>query len=133
MLALLLVACGGEEESAEEEAIDEAAPRLVGRVVSIHAEEGFVLIQGFGEWQLGEGLLLSSLGDDERTATLIASGERMGRFAAADLKAGRVEVGDAVYARPRIAPQEPPALPASAASAVEEAPQAGAAGDETPQ
>lgn len=60
-------------------------------------------MEGFGSLKLGEGLLLSTRGQEERTATLVVSGERLGRFAAADLKAGDVAVGDAVYARPIMA------------------------------
>ena len=79
------------------------APRLVGRIASVHDSEGFALVENFGNLKLGEGLLLSTRGENERTATLVISGERLGRFAAADLKSGDVAVGDAVYARPMVA------------------------------
>lgn len=97
--SFVLLACGvGEHE--EREAVSKTAPRLVGRIASVHATEGFALVEGFGSLKLVAGLLLSSRGDEERTATLVVSGERLGRFAAADLKSGDVAVGDAVYARP---------------------------------
>ncbi|MGB6219406.1 hypothetical protein [Haloferula sp.] len=101
---LTVVSCGlfGEKEEKNETAPEAAtAPKLVGRIASINAPQRFVLIEGYGEWKLGEGLLLSSFGGgNQRSGSLIASGERMGRFAAADWKSGQVEVGDLVYARP---------------------------------
>lgn len=96
----LLAGCAGEEEAAEPEPT-RSAPRLVGRVASLHAGEGFALIESYGDWRLGEGLLLSSVGDEGQTGTLVTSGERLGRYHAADLKAGRVGVGDLIYSRPR--------------------------------
>ncbi|MEM1082893.1 MAG: hypothetical protein AAGI48_02130 [Verrucomicrobiota bacterium] len=104
MLACLIAlpGCGFFGDDVEEpEATAPTAPRLVGRIASVNEAQRFVLVEGFGEWRLGEGLLLSSVGPaSERTASLIASGERMGRFAAADWKSGDVQVGDQVYARP---------------------------------
>lgn len=96
----------------QEDEVDEASamdPRLVGRIASVSEKQGFVLIQSYGEWILGEGLLLSSVGDDGRTATLVASGERKGRYAAADYKAGAVKAGDFVYARQLAAELSPSA------------------------
>ena len=92
---------GGGDKDEEEKPKPASAPKLVGRVASINEKDRFVLIEGYGEWNLGEGLLLSSFGgDNERSATLTVSGERMGRFAAADWKSGEVKVGDQVYSRP---------------------------------
>jgi hypothetical protein len=98
---LTMVSCvlfgGGEDD--EEEPV--RGPRLVGRIASVNEQQRFVLIEGYGEWILGDDLLLSSYGgENERAATLVVSGERMGRFAAADWKSGEVKVGDVVYARP---------------------------------
>ncbi len=107
-LAGLLSGCGGfggaEEKEPEEES--RTAPRLVGTIASVPRDQGFVLVEGFGEWRLGEGLLLSSVGEQERRASLKITGERMGRYAAADILSGQVESGDRVYARPM--PEPPP-------------------------
>lgn len=102
MLCLALSACGwfSEEESEPEP----EGPRLVGRVASVHGEDGFVLVQGFDDLKLGEGLILTTRGEEDRAASLVVTGERAGRYAAADVKGGTVEVGDAVFARP--APDE---------------------------
>jgi len=102
----LLGACGWFADKEEEEEVSKTAPRLVGRVASIHEAEGFVLVENFRSISLGEGLLLSTRGAEGRAATLVVSGERMGRYAAADMKSGNLEVGDEVYARPLVA-EEP--------------------------
>jgi hypothetical protein len=97
-----MVACGvGEDE--EPEAPATTAPRLVGRIASVHRSEGFALVENLGNLKLEQGLLLSTRGEERRTATLVVSGERLERFAAADIKSGDVSVGDAVYARPLLA------------------------------
>ncbi|MFC7337230.1 hypothetical protein ACFQY0_08575 [Haloferula chungangensis] len=99
---LTLVSCGlGDGEGEEEKEVSATAPRLVGQIASINEGQRFVLVEGYGEWKLGEGLLLSSFGgQNERSATLIVSGERMGRYTAADWKSGELKLGDQVYARP---------------------------------
>lgn len=115
LLVLAIASCGWLGDDEEEEKKEAAtAPRLIGRVASVNEQRKFVLIEGYGEWQLGEGLILSSLGD-ERTASLLASGERMGRYSAADIQSGQVAVGDVVYGRPLVA--EPAAVDADPAAA----------------
>lgn len=74
-------------------------PKLVGRVASIPADKRFVLIQSYGKWNVETGAILTTRGPDERSANLLATGESLGEFAAADLQSGLVEVGDAVYSR----------------------------------
>lgn len=106
-LACSVGGCGLFSDEVEEEEVSKTAPRLVGRVASIHEAEGFVLVENFRSLSLGEGLLLTTRGDDNRAATLVVSGERMGRYAAADLKSGDLVVGDEVYARPLLAAEEP--------------------------
>lgn len=96
---MALSGCGAGDEDGPDPS-SPGAPRLVGRIASVHEKEGFALVENFGNLKLGEGLLLSTRGSDERTATLVVSGERLGRFAAADLKSGDVAAGDSVYARP---------------------------------
>jgi hypothetical protein len=49
---------------------------------------------------MAEGGLLSSIGSAGRTASLVVTGEKLGKHAAADIRSGAVEVGDPVYHRP---------------------------------
>lgn len=75
------------------------APQLVGRIASIPADRKFVLIQSYGSWKVEAGTILTTRGPDDRSANLLVTGESLGQFAAADLQAGSVETGDAVYSR----------------------------------
>lgn len=75
-------------------------PKLVGRIASIPADKRFVLIQSYGKWEAETGAILTTHGSDDRAANLLVTGESLGEFAAADIQAGLVEVGDAVYSRP---------------------------------
>ncbi len=75
------------------------APKLVGRIASIPRDKRFVLIQSYGKWTVDTGSILTTRGPDDRSANLLATGESLGEFAAADLQSGLVEVGDAVYSR----------------------------------
>jgi len=81
-------------------------PKLVGRIASIPADHRFVLIQSYGKWEVPTGSTLTTQGAGEKTANLLATGENLGQYAAADLQAGQVEVGDAVYFRPVIKTSE---------------------------
>jgi hypothetical protein len=74
-------------------------PKLVGKIVSIPADKRFVLIQSYGKWTVEAGTILTTRGQDDRAANLLATGEVLGDFAAADLQSGLVEAGDAVYLR----------------------------------
>ncbi|GAA5477624.1 hypothetical protein [Haloferula helveola] len=111
LACLLTAGCGlfGSDDEPEE---SPTAAKLVGRVASVHEADGFVLVQGFDDLKLGDGLLLSARGEGEQTATLVVTGERMGRYTAADLKSGSVSVGDSVYARPIEEESEMPATDA---------------------
>ena len=75
------------------------APKLVGKIASIPADKRFVLIQSYGKWEVDTGSILTTRGTEERSANLLATGESLGEFAAADIQSGQVEVGDAVYSR----------------------------------
>jgi hypothetical protein len=75
------------------------APTLVGRIASTPADKRFVLIQNYGNHKIATGTILTTRGPEERTANLLATGESLGPFAAADLQSGRVQIGDAVYSR----------------------------------
>jgi hypothetical protein len=74
-------------------------PSLVGRIASVPADKRFVLIQSYGNSKIEVGTILTTRGTDHRTANLLATGESLGQFAAADLQSGSVEIGDAVYSR----------------------------------
>lgn len=98
-LCLSLSACGWF--SKEEEVEEPTGPLLVGRIAAVHANHGFVLVQGFNDLKLAGGLLLTTQGEGDRVGSLMVTGERSGRYSAADIKAGDIEVGDAVFARPK--------------------------------
>ena len=85
------------------------APQLIGRIASIPADKRFVLIQSYGTDKIETGAILTTRGPENRTANLLATGESLGQFTAADLQSGSVEVGDAVYSH-----HTPPLVPSSA-------------------
>lgn len=98
-VVVLLASCSlfGKKEVKKKDVTDKT--RLVGRVASLPAEGGFALIESYGPWTVPTGGLLSSAGEG-RGATLTVSGEKVDRFAAADIKAGTLQPGDAVFYRP---------------------------------
>ena len=115
---LVFSACGVFKPAKPKQANDKTqteAPKLVGRIASIPADQRFVLIQSYEKWNVETGTILTTRGPDDRTANLLATGESLGQFAAADLQSGLVEVGDAVYSRhvpkPPAAPVEPGPIP----------------------
>ena len=71
--------------------------RLVGRIASIQSSQNFVLIQSYGNWNTQTGAILATVGSNGRAANLKVTGEKIGQFAAADIKSGTLEVGDSVY------------------------------------
>ena len=72
--------------------------RLSGRVKSVNKDAQFVLIRRYGAWKVGDGQVVESRGEG-RTANLMPTGERLGEHVAADIRSGKVEVGDGVYIR----------------------------------
>lgn len=98
-------------------------PKLVGRIASIPADKRFVLIQSYGKWNIETGTILTTRGPDERTANLLVTGESLGQFAAADLKSGTLEVGDAVYSRHVPTPAEPSQVPSASSPALKSPPE----------
>ncbi len=100
LLVLGCASCGSADSEEDAEPASATRPRLVGKVASVHRGDDFVLVETFGEVQLGRDLLLTTHGPEGRAGSLKVSGERLGRFAAADIHGGTVAVGDAVYARP---------------------------------
>lgn len=104
--ALGLSACATKpEKPAVKPAV--VGPQLVGRIASIPADRRFVLIQSYGKWTIESGQILTTRGPDNRSANLRTTGESLGDFAAADLQAGVVEVGDAVYSQHVPKPETP--------------------------
>ncbi len=104
---LFIASCASTKtEKPESTKTVEESPKLVGRVASIPADSRFVLIQSYGKWNIESGQILTTRGPDDRTANLRTTGENLGEFAAADLKSGSVEVGDAVYSQHVAKPAE---------------------------
>ena len=100
--ALALTSCGvfkARKPAETNEKPKSEAPKLIGRIASIPADKRFVLIQSYEKWNVETGTILTTRGPDDRSANLLATGEYLGQFAAADLQSGLVEVGDAVYSR----------------------------------
>lgn len=95
---IFLAACTHKPEETPTEKTDvESKPRLVGRVASIPTDRTFVLIQYYGKWSVATGSILTTQGPEGRTANLLATGEKLGQYAAADIRTGVLEVGDGVY------------------------------------
>lgn len=90
----------------EEDKAKPRGPELVGRIASVPRSRSFVLIQSYGPWTVPPASVLTSRGEDGRTANLRFTGETLGQFAAADIQAGEVEKGDAVYSHH--VPKPPP-------------------------
>lgn len=107
--AIVLAGCATEKPEKEEKK-PPAGPTLVGRIASVPPDKRFVLIQSFGKLTVEPGMILTTRGDEGRTANLKVTGERMGQFAAADVQSGDVLLGDAVYS---LHTPKPPANPVS--------------------
>lgn len=86
-----------EEKPKEKKEVPSEKPQLVGRVASIQADRKFVLIQAYGTWRVATGSILTTQGPDGRAANLLATGEKLGQYAAADIQSGTLEIGDGVY------------------------------------
>jgi len=95
-----------KEETEEAKPVPPPMKKLVGRIASIPPGQKFVLIQSYGKWEGKAGEILTTQGQDKRAANLLATGEALGQYAAADVQSGQVEVGDAVFSQPP-APPEP--------------------------
>jgi len=82
-------------------------PELVGRVASLPADKSFVLIESYGKWNISSNTILTTRGPENRSANLLVTGEKLGQFAAADLKSGTLAVGDGVYSQHEPKPESP--------------------------
>lgn len=76
------------------------APKLVGRVASVPPGRNFILIQSYGKWTVPAGTVLTTEGTEGRCANLLATGETLRQYAAADIQSGTIEVGDNVFSPP---------------------------------
>lgn len=131
-LCVLLPSCAGEDEPIPVTKSGEVMrPRLVGRVASVPADKRFILIQSYGDWKVAAGTVLIAHGAGGSTANLLATGEVMGQYAAADVQSGEVQRGDAVYMRELGKPLAPE-NPAAPTSGTPEVPAAAPATDEVP-
>jgi len=114
-LCLAICSCGWfskfKKSDEEKPKAQVEGPKLVGRIASIPADRRFVLIQSYGKWTIESDRILTTRGPADRTANLKTTGEALGEFAAADLQAGTVEVGDAVYSHHSVKPPPKPETP----------------------
>jgi len=97
--SLALAGCAADKKKEPEKKPETTAPKLVGRIATVPADKRFVLIQSYGKWEGSTGQILTTRGQDERTANLKITGESLGEFAAADIQSGEVQTGDAVYSQ----------------------------------
>ena len=103
ILVLGLCSCSTSEEDPEDKKEAEEKEKVVhkqiiGRIASVSATGGFVLIQKYSIGKMPVNAIIQSSGADGRNASLRPSGERVQNFFAADLVSGEVEIGDAVVA-----------------------------------
>jgi hypothetical protein len=116
LFAALLASCANDDEPIPIDKVGTMAqPKLVGRVATVPSDKRFVLIQSYGPWNVPAGTVLTTRGTQDRTANLLVTGEAMGQYAAADLQAGEIAPGDAVYFRDSSGlsvPEETPPKPA---------------------
>ena len=89
-----------EQEEEKGKRGDPAALLIVGEIASVHAVEKFVLIkryvQGGG---FGQDTLIASVSPEGVTCSLALTGERLGRYYAADIQEGKPSKGDVVVVR----------------------------------
>lgn len=118
----LLSACADKTEDKPKEGADEKTrPQLVGRIASVPADRKFALIQSYGTWNVPTGSILTTQGPEGRAANLLATGEKLGQYAAADIKSGTLEVGDGVYTVAKIPEIKPTAESAPTEEVIEPA------------
>ena len=105
----------GQDEEKDQKGAS-ASLRVVGEIVSVHTAEKFVLIkryvQGGG---FGQGTLIASVSPGGVTCSLALTGERLGRYYAADIQEGRPSKGDVVVVRQLPEGSAPPVTSAPAA------------------
>ena len=122
LTTVFLAACASQSPEPETNTRG-TKPELVGRVASLSPDGRFVLVQSYGPWRVEPGSTLTTRGPEGRTANLLVTGEKLGQYAAADIRSGALASGDAVYFLPppattrRGTAEDDPAPDASPASA----------------
>ena len=94
---------GAELQSADEaKGLGEVrAPpmRTIGEIVSVHPDEKFVLVKRFLQAGAFGSELIASVSPEGTTSSLSLTGEKLGRFYAADIQEGKPSRGDLVVIR----------------------------------
>jgi len=89
-----------EEKDKKDKKGDPASLRIVGEIASVHAAEKFVLIKRYVQsGGFGQGTLIASVSPEGVTCSLALTGERLGRYYAADIQEGKPSKGDVVVVR----------------------------------
>ena len=73
--------------------------RTIGEIVSVHPDEKFVLVKRFLQAGAFGSELIASVSPEGTTSSLILTGEKLGRFYAADIQEGKPSRGDLVVIR----------------------------------
>ena len=73
--------------------------RTIGEIVSVHSDEKFVLVKRFLQAGAFGSELIASVSPEGTTSSLILTGEKLGRFYAADIQEGKPSRGDLVVIR----------------------------------
>jgi len=92
----------GDEMKGSGEDGEAMAPlmRVMGEIVSVHPDEKFVLVKRFLQaGAFGQSNLIASVSPEGATSSLILTGEKLGRFYAADVQDGAPSRGDLVIVR----------------------------------
>lgn len=77
-----------------------AAVRVAGEIISVNSDEQYVLIRGYTRGGgFGRGTVILSVSPNGQTSSLKISGERIGKFHAADIQQGSPTKGDVVVVR----------------------------------
>jgi len=111
---VLAVVCALAGCAAKQEVVQPArAPlaKMVGRVATVDAAGRYVLIQVYGTWSVPNEVLLRVYSDANGASTLRPTGERQGRYVAADIVAGNPGPGDGVMYAPASDDEASPAVP----------------------
>ena len=94
---------GAELQSADEakspEEVRAPPMRTIGEIVSVHPDEKFVLVKRFLQAGAFGSELIASVSPEGTTSSLILTGEKLGRFYAADIQEGKPSRGDLVVIR----------------------------------
>ena len=91
----------GDSKKPDEAGAAMAAPmRIFGEIISVHPDEKFVLVKRFLQaGPFGTSDLIAAVSRDGTTSSLILTGEKLGRFYAADIQEGKPSRGDVVVIR----------------------------------